>query len=335
MPALPKGCGTSGEALADDSGTGPAGFPKSSRKGAARVPEDSRTGSEVFPSHARACQTANGLRLMANGSGESGGPGEGDPPAEVAARAADPASRPSQAAGGGEVRVGQEQPRRHRLQQARTARRARWPFSAGPLSAVRSHVDQRASRNSRGTEGGAACAAVQQRTWRAASPPTPWDCRSTAARASGPRRSRGFSRPPVRGGRPGRRASASPPARGQVLRHRNLPVDRQVSRPAARDGRPGRRASAPSPARGQVLRHRNLPVDRQVSRPAARDGRAGRRASAPPPARGQVRGHRNLPVFPAGCGGRPGGLAGISAARRASISASVEMASRKGTPVAT
>ena len=58
-------------------------------------------------------------------------------------------------------------------------------------------------------------------------------------------------------------------------------------RPAAGDSRTGRWATAPPPARGQVLRHRNLPVDRQVSR--------------------------------AGCGGRPGGLAGISAARRASI----------------
>ena len=44
--------------------------------------------------------------------------------------------------------------------------------------------------------------------------------------------------------------------------------------------------ASPAPARGQVLRHRNLPVDRHV--------------------------------FPAGSRERPGGLAGISAARRAS-----------------
>ena len=144
---------------------------------------------------------------------------------------------------------------------------------------------------------------------------------------------RQVSPPAARDGRPGRRASASPPARGQVRRDRNLPVDRQVSPPAARDGRPGRRASASPPARGQVLRHRNLPVDRQVSPPAVRDGRPGRRASASPPARGQVLRHRNLPVdrqgSPAGCGGRPGGLAGISTARRAAISASARSVTRR------
>ncbi|MCY4662889.1 MAG: hypothetical protein OXF93_24265 [Acidobacteria bacterium] len=92
VPALPKASGgtaahAAGNAPAD-SGTGPAGVPQDSRKAPAGVREDSGTGSEVLPSHARACQTANGLRLTANGSEESGGAGEGEPPAEVAVRAA-------------------------------------------------------------------------------------------------------------------------------------------------------------------------------------------------------------------------------------------------------
>ena len=91
VPALPKACGGTGAQSAEhapnDSGTGPAGLPQDSRKVPARVPEDSLTCSEVFPSHARACQTANGLRLTANGSGESGGAGEGEPAAGAAARA--------------------------------------------------------------------------------------------------------------------------------------------------------------------------------------------------------------------------------------------------------
>ena len=70
----------------DATGNRPAGFPQSSGKGAGRVPEDSGSCSEDFPSHARACQTANGLWLTAHGSG-SGGAGEGEP-AAVASRAA-------------------------------------------------------------------------------------------------------------------------------------------------------------------------------------------------------------------------------------------------------
>ncbi len=101
---------------------------------------------------------------------------------------------------------------------------------------------------------------------------------------------------PGPGARRGCRAWCAPTgvARGQVLRHRNLPVDRQISGPAATFRRTRRRASPPR-ACGQVLRHRNLPVDRQVSRPAATFRRTSRRAS-PPRARGQVLRHRNLPV---------------------------------------
>ena len=99
VPALPKASGGSagsrpGEAgppaqeAANGASASAAGLPQDSRKVPATVPEDSLTCSEGFPSHARACQTANGLRLMANGSGESGGAGEGEPAAEVAARAA-------------------------------------------------------------------------------------------------------------------------------------------------------------------------------------------------------------------------------------------------------
>ena len=98
VPALPKPsgpvagrapepCGTAAGEAPEDSRNGSARFPNDSRKGPARVPEDSRTGSEVFPSHARSCQTANGLRLTANGSG-GGGAGEGEPAPAVAARAA-------------------------------------------------------------------------------------------------------------------------------------------------------------------------------------------------------------------------------------------------------
>ncbi len=91
VPALPKAPGgaaaRAAEGAPDGSGTGPGGLPEDSRKVPARLPEDSLTCSEVFPSHARACQTANGLRLTANGSGESGGAGEGEPAAEAAVRA--------------------------------------------------------------------------------------------------------------------------------------------------------------------------------------------------------------------------------------------------------
>ena len=96
VPALPKAtsetAGTVPEAsgAARDSGTGTARFPEDSRKAPAAVPEDSLTNSEVLPSHARACQTANGLRLTADGQSGGEGAGEGDPSAsaEVAARAA-------------------------------------------------------------------------------------------------------------------------------------------------------------------------------------------------------------------------------------------------------
>ncbi len=87
VPALPKAAGSIAAQGSNDPGTGPAGLPDDSRKVAALVPEDSRNRAEVFPSHARTCQTANGLRLMANGSSGSGGAGEGDS-AEVAERAA-------------------------------------------------------------------------------------------------------------------------------------------------------------------------------------------------------------------------------------------------------
>jgi len=99
VPALPKATSetagavpeTSGTArgAARDSGTGAARFPEDSCKTPAAVPEDSLTNSEILPSHARACQTANGLRLMANGSSEGGGAGEENPAGgEVASRAA-------------------------------------------------------------------------------------------------------------------------------------------------------------------------------------------------------------------------------------------------------
>ena len=96
VPALPKatsqttGVAPEASGPARDSGTGAARFPEDSRKAPAAVPEDSLTNPEVVPSHARACQTANGLRLMANGSSEGGGAGEEDPAARgaVASRAA-------------------------------------------------------------------------------------------------------------------------------------------------------------------------------------------------------------------------------------------------------
>ena len=89
VPALPKAAG--GAAVPPpDSGKGAARLPEDSRKAPAVVPEDSLTNSEGFPSHARACQTADGLRLTADGQSEGGGAGEGDSTAspEVAARAA-------------------------------------------------------------------------------------------------------------------------------------------------------------------------------------------------------------------------------------------------------
>ena len=46
------------------------------------VPDNFRTTSEEVPSHARACETANGLRLMA--SGEEGGVGGEEPPGDTA-----------------------------------------------------------------------------------------------------------------------------------------------------------------------------------------------------------------------------------------------------------
>ena len=82
-----EACETPAEDGRDDPGDGSAGLPKDFRNRPARVLEDSRTGSEAFPSHARACQTANGLWLMANGS-QGGGAGAGDPAAAVASRAA-------------------------------------------------------------------------------------------------------------------------------------------------------------------------------------------------------------------------------------------------------
>ena len=79
VPALTKSSGpiavrlpeTSGatapEAPGAQSGPGasPGGFPKSPRKAPERDPEDSGTCAGTLPSHARACQTANGLRPMA------------------------------------------------------------------------------------------------------------------------------------------------------------------------------------------------------------------------------------------------------------------------------
>ena len=97
VPALPKTAarvaeetGSGASNVPDESGEAPSGFPQSSRKAPAPVPEDSGTRSEGFPSHARACQTANGSRLMANGSSEGGGAGEEDPASRggVASRAA-------------------------------------------------------------------------------------------------------------------------------------------------------------------------------------------------------------------------------------------------------
>ena len=64
------------EVRAADSHNFPGIFPESSRK----VPG-------IFPSHARGCETANGLRLTANGGSGGGGAGEEEPSA-VAARAA-------------------------------------------------------------------------------------------------------------------------------------------------------------------------------------------------------------------------------------------------------
>ncbi len=91
VPALPRASGgtaaQAAEEAPNDPGTAPVEVPQDSREVPARFPEDSLTCPEVFPSRARACQTANGLRLTANGSGESGGAGEGEPAAGVAARA--------------------------------------------------------------------------------------------------------------------------------------------------------------------------------------------------------------------------------------------------------
>ncbi len=90
VPALPKATSETAGIVPEASGTAAARFPEDFRKTPAAVPEDSLTNPEVVPSHARACQTANGLRLMANGSSEGGGAGEEDPVSggEVASRAA-------------------------------------------------------------------------------------------------------------------------------------------------------------------------------------------------------------------------------------------------------
>ncbi len=90
VPALPKATSEAAGIVPEASGTAAARFPEDSRKTPAAVPEDSLTNPEVVPSPARACQTASGLRLMANGSSEGGGAGEEDPATRgaVASRAA-------------------------------------------------------------------------------------------------------------------------------------------------------------------------------------------------------------------------------------------------------
>ncbi len=75
-------------AVHEDSGTAAAGLPEDSRKGPGHVPEDSCTSAGTFPSPARSRQTANGLRLTANGKSEGEGAGEGEPPAAAASRPA-------------------------------------------------------------------------------------------------------------------------------------------------------------------------------------------------------------------------------------------------------